>query len=144
MELDFFKFVLNHPVLVAIFSISLYFVIVNTIKMKLSKVKMVSPSELALLVNRDNAVILDVRSPAEFDAGHVAGAVRENESDIQKDNLAAIGKDKTKPVVVLDKDGTRTYELGGYLVTRRNFDVAAVLIAACKKIVLSSVNNIIK
>ena len=113
MELDFFKFVLNHPVLVAIFSISLYFVIVNTIKMKLSKVKMVSPSELALLVNRDNAVILDVRSPAEFDAGHVAGAVRENESDIQKDNL---GKDKTKPVVVLDKDGTRTYELGGYLV----------------------------
>ena len=64
MELDFFKFVLNHPVLVAIFSISLYFVIVNTIKMKLSKVKMVSPSELALLVNRDNAVILDVRSPA--------------------------------------------------------------------------------
>ena len=94
MELDFFKFVLNHPVLVAIFSISLYFVIVNTIKMKLSKVKMVSPSELALLVNRDNAVILDVRSPAEFDAGHVAGAVRENESDIQKDNLAAIGKDK--------------------------------------------------
>lgn len=116
MELDFFKFVLNHPVLVAIFSISLYFVIVNTIKMKLSKVKMVSPSELALLVNRDNAVILDARSPAEFDAGHVAGAVRENESDIQKDNLAAIGKDKTKPVVVLDKDGTRTYELGGYLV----------------------------
>lgn len=116
MELDFFKFVLNHPVLVAVFSIALYFVIVNTIKMKLSKVKMLTPSELAMLVNHDNAVVLDVRAANEFDAGHIVNSIHETETALESNNLAGVGKDKSKPVVVVDKDGAKTYELGGHLV----------------------------
>lgn len=116
MELDFLTFVLNHPVLIAVFLISAYFVIVNTIKMKLSKVKMLNPAEVSLLINRENALVLDLRPRAEYDLGHVTSAVSAIETDLEKDNLGEIAKDHNKPVIVIDKDGTRTYELGEHLV----------------------------
>ncbi len=116
VHLSFLDFVLNHYFLVGIFLVSLYVVVVNTIKMKVSKVVMLSPLQVAEKINRDNALVLDVRSSEEFVAGHLTQAVNVIESDIKNDNLGVISKDKSRPVVVVDRDGTRTYEIGNDLV----------------------------
>ncbi len=60
-----------------------------------------------LLVEKNNAIILDVRTPEEFAAGHVKGAVNLNIYDAGfKDGLAKL--DKAKPVLVYCKAGSRS------------------------------------
>lgn len=126
VQLTFWEFILNHPILIAVFLIALYFTIVNTIKMKLSKVKIVTPNELAISVNHFDTIVLDIRSSDEFKIGHISQAINVIESDIQKDNLGSISKDKSKPVIIVDKDGTRTYELGAMLLNIGFKDVSAL------------------
>jgi rhodanese-related sulfurtransferase len=116
VQLSFLDFVLNHYILVAVFLVSLYVVVVNTVKMRLSKVGMLSPMEVAEKINRENALILDVRSNEEFALGHLPGSLNVIESDILNNNLGNVSKDRERPAVIVDKDGTRTYELGNELI----------------------------
>jgi thioredoxin 1 len=59
------------------------------------------------LVEKSNALILDVRTPEEFAAGHVKGAVNLNIYDAGfKDALVKL--DKSKPVLVYCKAGGRS------------------------------------
>ncbi|MBQ8706635.1 MAG: rhodanese-like domain-containing protein [Succinivibrionaceae bacterium] len=126
VQLSFLDFVLNHYILVAVFLVSLYVVVVNTIKMKVSKVRMLSPQDVVYRINHDNALVLDVRAADEYAAGHLPEAVNVIESDVQNDNLGNIAKDRSRPVVIIDKDGTRTYELGAYLLKAGFVSVSAL------------------
>lgn len=143
IHLSFIDFILNHVVLVAIFLITLYITIVGTIKIKLSKVKIISPMELALMVNRKNATVLDVRQNAEFVQGHITNSVNVIESDVINDNLGRVANDKTKSIIIIDKDGTKNYELGNTLVRNGFSDVSALKsgILAWQQAGLPLVNN---
>ncbi|MBK9639146.1 MAG: thioredoxin [Bacteroidetes bacterium] len=60
-----------------------------------------------LLIEKSNAIILDVRTPEEFAAGHVKSAVNLNIHDATfKNELAKL--DKSKPVLVYCKSGSRS------------------------------------
>lgn len=110
-------FVLNHTILIAVFIISLYFVISLTIKLMLSKVAIIKAGPLTQMINNDeNVLLFDMRPAGEFVKGHITGSFNVQEEDIVKDNLGKLGSDKSKPVVVIDKDGNRNHELGGKLV----------------------------
>jgi rhodanese-related sulfurtransferase len=63
------------------------------------------PENLKDIFDR-GAIILDVRSPQEFDSGHVAGAVNIplNQLNLQIPNL----KKKGKPVITCCKSGGRS------------------------------------
>jgi thioredoxin len=68
----------------------------------------VSPDEFEQLVAKTpNAQIIDVRTPGEFESGHVAGAVNidVNGADFEQ-GIQAL--DKTKPVFVYCKSGGRS------------------------------------
>ncbi|MDZ4667847.1 MAG: thioredoxin domain-containing protein [bacterium] len=68
----------------------------------------VSPDEFEQLVAKTpGAQIIDVRTPGEFESGHVAGAVN---IDINGSNFESgiQGLDKTKPVFVYCKSGGRS------------------------------------
>ena len=116
VQLNFLDFVLNHYIVVTVFLVSSYFVVVNTVKMKLSKVGMLSPMQVAEKINREDAMVLDVRSQEDFATGHLPRAVSVIESDILNDNLGYVSRDRDRPVILVDKDGTRTYELGEQLL----------------------------
>ena len=60
-----------------------------------------------LLVEKSNALILDVRTPEEFAAGHVKGAVNLNIYDTAfKEALSKL--DRAKPILVYCKSGGRS------------------------------------
>lgn len=65
-----------------------------------------SAVEATLLINRENAVVLDVRDAAEFAAGHIANArnIPLAELDTRK---AELNRFKSKPLVVVCQSGTR-------------------------------------
>lgn len=66
--------------------------------------KAVAPADLAALVNRESALVVDLRPIADFEKGHVAGAKNVTPSQFDPENrqLAAA---KALPVVLVCKTG---------------------------------------
>lgn len=66
----------------------------------------VNTLEATQLINREDALVLDVRDPAEFGAGHILGAKNIPVADIES-RLREIEKLKAKSVIVLCNEGGR-------------------------------------
>ena len=64
-------------------------------------------SEAVLLMNREKAVVIDVCEPAEFAAGHVAGA-RNIPLGQLEEKLAGVVKNKALPLVLVCQTGMRS------------------------------------
>lgn len=68
------------------------------------------PALARRLVREEGALLLDVRSQAEFDEGHVDGAVLIPHDELAEriaEVAAAQGNDKSKPIVVYCRSGGR-------------------------------------
>jgi rhodanese-related sulfurtransferase len=67
----------------------------------------VSPAEATLLINREDAHIVDVREASEFTSGHMPEAHHAPLSKLT-DHLAALEKFKDKPLIVCCATGMRS------------------------------------
>jgi rhodanese-related sulfurtransferase len=72
-----------------------------------------SPSEAVMLINREKAQLIDVSEPAEYAAGHAAGA--RNVPFGSLESTADLPKNKALPLVVLCPTGTRSSRAVGIL-----------------------------
>jgi len=67
----------------------------------------VSPSQATHLINREDAFVIDVREPGEFNAGHILGA-----KNVPLASVAGAGpelaKRKAKPVILCCESGNRS------------------------------------
>ena len=66
-----------------------------------------SPAEATMLINREDAVVLDVRETNEFQTGHIVNSVHIPQGFL-KDRLNELDKHKTKPIVVACRSGHRS------------------------------------
>lgn len=68
----------------------------------------VSPSQATQLINREDAVVLDVREPGEYGAGHILGARNVPFSRIDSGGAELAGKRKDRPVILCCESGNRS------------------------------------
>jgi rhodanese-related sulfurtransferase len=68
----------------------------------------VTPAQATHLVNREDALFLDVRDPGEYGTGHVLGAKNVPLSRLDQGAPAELGKRKEKPLIVYDDAGDRS------------------------------------
>jgi rhodanese-related sulfurtransferase len=106
-----FEFIGNHPILVGIFAVLLALFIRNETQ---RGGRGVSPQELVNLVNREGAVVLDVRDSKEFAAGHIVDAVNVPHTSLES-RLAELEKYKEKPVTIVCKMGQHAGTAGAML-----------------------------
>jgi rhodanese-related sulfurtransferase len=67
----------------------------------------VNPAQATHLINREDALVLDVREPGEYGAGHILGA--RNAPLSRLDSGAEIaGKRKDRPVILYCESGNRS------------------------------------
>lgn len=66
-----------------------------------------SPAATTMKMNREEAVVLDVRDTKDFDLGHIHGARHIALEQLNK-HLSEIEKFKTKPVIVCCANGMRS------------------------------------
>lgn len=66
-----------------------------------------SPNEAVLLINRANAMVLDVRDDAEFAGGHIAGAKHIPAAELDA-RIGEIRRFKDKPLLVSCESGVRS------------------------------------
>ena len=62
------------------------------------------PAELTVLVNRENALVVDLRAIADFDKGHIPGSKNVQMSQFDPENKK-LAPAKALPVVLVCKDG---------------------------------------
>lgn len=74
----------------------------------LSGASEVGPLEAVRLINRKDAVMLDVRDPGEFSSGHAPNAKNVPLGQLDK-RLGEIEKFKSRPVVVTCQTGSRSH-----------------------------------
>lgn len=67
----------------------------------------ISPSDATLLINRQDALVVDVRETAEWSAGHIPNARHIALGQLGK-HLSEIEKFKDKPVIVVCASGNRS------------------------------------
>lgn len=83
----------------------------------------VSALEAVQLINRKDAVVVDVRDTGEYEAGHVAGARHVPEKQLTE-RLKDLEKFKERPIIVTCRSGARSDV--AVQVLRRNGFAAAV------------------
>lgn len=90
-------------------------IVVMTVMAKLSKVKIIAAQQVVLLINKQDAVVIDVRGVEEFRKGHIAGAVNVPASQLKAKDFSQIQKYQQKPVVLVCESGMTTASVGRIL-----------------------------
>ncbi len=101
MVTDLLNFAAEHWVLTAVWLIS---GVLLLRAMTQERIPSISPQQLSLLVNRQNALVVDIRALAEYEKGHIAGAVHAPMSKLLE-TLDKEGVDKSRPIVVVCNAG---------------------------------------
>lgn len=81
--------------------------------------------EAVQLINRRDAIVLDVRETGDFEAGHITNARHIPEAQL-KDRIRELEKFKSRPVIVSCSTGTRAPAVAGIL-RKRGFEQAVAL-----------------
>lgn len=94
--LDFFH---HHLGLFAAFAAVVALLIANEVHGLLSAGRRLSALDAVRLINDRGAVIVDVRSPADYKKGHLLGAINIPAAKLAE-RAGELGKDKQRPVLV--------------------------------------------
>ena len=103
-----FEFVSNHYILVSAFVFLLVAFVISEGKQGGAAI---TPTNLVNLVNREGAVLLDIRDTKEFGSGHIAGAMSMPVSSIDA-RIGELDAYKDKPVVLVCKMGQHASATG--------------------------------
>jgi rhodanese-related sulfurtransferase len=103
-----FDFVTNHYILVSAFVFLLVAFVINEGKQGGAAI---TPTNLVTLVNREGAVLVDIRDTKEYSSGHIAGAVSMPVSSIDA-RIGELDPYKDKPVVLVCKMGQHASATG--------------------------------
>jgi rhodanese-related sulfurtransferase len=85
----------------------------------------VSPGEAVMLINRKDALVLDVREESEFAGGHINNARHVSEKQLEE-RVKELEKFKAKPVIVSCAVGRRSAAVADALRKRGFTDVVAL------------------
>jgi len=103
-----FEFIVNHPLLTGTFAVLLVLFALNESR---RGGRGVSAQELVHLVNREGALVLDVRDAKEYGGGHIVGAVN-IPYGVLATRIGEIEKYKDKPVAIVCKMGQHAGAVG--------------------------------
>lgn len=100
-----FEFAGNHPFLVSLFFALLILLILNLATSMAGGLERLVPSDLTRLINREHAMVVDVRNEDEFKSGHILNAINIPEPDLE-DRKKELEKARKKPIVLYCQNGT--------------------------------------
>lgn len=90
--------------------------IVTTFKSSTSKVKTVNNHELTLMMNKQDAKVVDVRGKEEFKKGHIVDSINVPLSEIKNNQATSLEKFKTSPIILVCNAGVTSSQAAQLLV----------------------------
>ncbi|KDN09877.1 rhodanese-like domain-containing protein [Gilliamella sp. Imp1-1] len=116
ITLEILPFVKNHLLLSLGWIVLFVAIIVLTIKGKLSKVKVINNAQAIHMVNKQEAVIIDIRTADSFKKGHITDSHNILPIDIKNASAKAIEKFKENIIILIDENGLSSTGIGEILV----------------------------
>lgn len=107
------EFIGNHPVLTAAFAAVLTFIVINEVRRK-SASREINPKDAVRIINDENALMLDIREPGDYKAGHIINAKNIPFSRFDEE-VPRVSGDKNRPVIVYCKSGMNSQAACGKL-----------------------------
>lgn len=95
----------RHPLLSIGFGVLTLAIIGNEVAQLFRGFRTVRPAALTALINRENALVVDLRPAADFEKGHIPGAKNVQMSQFDPENKK-LAPAKALPVVLVCKDGS--------------------------------------
>ncbi len=100
--------------------------IFNIFKSATAAYKEVTAPQVTQLMNRENGVVVDIRTKDEFKRGHITDSVHILPTDIKSNNLATLESHKSDPIIVVCKMGQTARESAD-LLAKAGFENVSVL-----------------
>ncbi len=89
--------------------------IMNIVKSATAAYKVVNVNQLTHLINRENGVVVDIRTKDEYKSGHITDSVHILPSDIKAGNFASLENHKSDPIIIVCKTGQTAQESANLL-----------------------------
>ena len=77
--------------------------------------KKIDASEATRIINKENAYVVDLRTPVEFNSGTIAGAINLQPDNVDKDNSLFKANERDY-VILVCKLGSSSNSVGGRLI----------------------------
>ncbi|WP_022948284.1 rhodanese-like domain-containing protein [Methylohalobius crimeensis] len=103
----FFEFVGNHLYLAVGFAVVTVLLLRDLVESLLRKYKLTTAQQAVMLLNQEDAVVIDVREPQEWAKGHIVNARHIPLGELDK-HLVELEDFKTQPLIVTCQSGTRS------------------------------------
>jgi len=120
------EFVTNHYILSGLFAALLVALVYTTVASQLSSLKELSTHEATLLINKEDAFILDIRPAAEFKKGHILGSKQIKADLVTKGDFGSLEKHKDKPIIVVCAMGMTAKRVANQLL-KAGFEKVSIL-----------------
>jgi rhodanese-related sulfurtransferase len=75
--------------------------VITTVSSLTSKIRQLSPQEMTFVVNREEGVVVDIRTENEFKQGHIIDAKHLPMTEVNNNNFSSLEKVKGKPIIVV-------------------------------------------
>jgi rhodanese-related sulfurtransferase len=89
--------------------------VMNIVKSTTAAYKEIGAAETTQLMNRENGVVVDIRTKDEFRKGHITDSVHILPSDIKAGNFGSLENRKSDPIIVVCKTGQTAQESANLL-----------------------------
>ena len=87
--------------------------------------KKLSPGEATRKINKENALVLDLRPSQEFSSGHIAGSINVQEDHLEQ-HLITKKHPKETPIILVCRTGMSSKKSGNSLIKLGYLDVNLV------------------
>ncbi|MFT6927507.1 MAG: rhodanese-related sulfurtransferase [Psychromonas sp.] len=110
--IDFFS---SEPILSIAWVAIAAMLLQSLVKSKISGVKSIEAQDAIMMINKQNAIIVDVRPVDQYKKGHIVNAKNIPVSQIDEGNFSDIEKHKEAPIILVCASGDRSSGAAGKL-----------------------------
>lgn len=101
------EFITNHIILTSAFFALTVLLLLDIFGTNLRGFQSASPGDATQLINREDAVVLDIREDNEYHAGHIVNSLHIPLSYLN-DRITELERHKSKPIIVGCRSGSRS------------------------------------
>ncbi len=123
---QFIEFAQNNFFLSGIWMAIVILIIYTFVAGALSPVKELNTHEATLKINKEDAILLDIRKVDEFKKGHIVGARQLKTTEIDSADFSKLEKYKSQPIIVVCAMGMSAKKTASQLI-KAGFTEAAIL-----------------
>ena len=95
------EFIGNHPLMSGAWFALFAMLVYSYVSSAVSPIKQVTTHDATMLINKQDAVVLDIRPAADFKKGHILGAKQIKPEQLNQGEFGTLEKSKDKPIIVV-------------------------------------------